>query len=210
MPKYDNINTNLDDITKPYDMPDEIKGNLFDYDTNADKNMWGKFSNQKSLMQTNQNEANNSINQNMRKGFAGSGARTNVKNKVSIANNNEMSSMIDNNMYSEYERKSKWQENQTGIIADSILAGDTTALGGYENYDPNATAGTDSNNGNQGSAGSSTPPGWNESMGLNPFEDEDGNIWNYNSITESWNKTTVIDDNIGDGGEGGDGDFGRP
>ena len=167
MPKYDNINTNLDDITKPYDMPDEIKGNLFDYDTNADKNMWGKFSNQ-------------------------------------------MSSMIDNNMYSEYERKSKWQENQTGIIADSILAGDTTALGGYENYDPNATAGTDSNNGNQGSAGSSTPPGWNESMGLNPFEDEDGNIWNYNSITESWNKITVIDDNIGDGGEGGDGDFGRP
>ena len=85
------------------------------------------------------------------------------------------------------------------------MAGDTTGLDGYENYDPNAI-----NNGAPVSESSSTPPGWNEGMGLNPFEDEDGNIWNYNSITESWDKTIAIDDNIGIGGEGGDGDFNKP
>jgi hypothetical protein len=122
---YNDVNTNLEDLKSGFNLSDEVSGTLFDYDTSADKNLWGSFSGNKSLIQDTLTMNNAKINQSG-KGFQSMGAKTELKKTLSDTANSQVGMQLDDTMYGQYKNKNKWLDENMAIISDSILAGDTT------------------------------------------------------------------------------------
>jgi len=122
---YDDVNTSLSDLKSGFNLDSEVSGTLFDYDKSSDKNLWGSFSGNKSLIQDSLTMNNAQINQ-TGKGFDTMGAKTELEKKLSDGANAQVGMNLDDTMYGQYKNKTKWLEENMGTISDSILAGDTT------------------------------------------------------------------------------------
>tara|TARA_R110002051_G_scaffold87942_3_gene155058 strand:- start:3879 stop:4421 length:543 start_codon:yes stop_codon:yes gene_type:complete len=171
MPNYDDVNTSLEDLKSGYDMPEAVKGTLFEYDESGDNNLWGSFSGNKSLIQDNLKMNQQQAVGQTGVGLAGMGQRQQVQNTLSDNANQQVGAELDNTMYGQYKNKNKWMDEQMGTIADSILAGDTTV---------NTSGDT---GGDTGGPGGSNPSGY---TGSPTFGDEhidnDGVAWIFGSM----------------------------
>lgn len=150
---YEDVNTSLEDLKSGFNLSDEVSGTLFDYDKSADKNLWGSFSGNKSLIQDTLTMNNAQINQSG-KGFQSMGAKTELEKTLSDTANSQVGMQLDDTMYGQYKNKNKWLDENMATISDSILAGDTTVN-------------TSDDDGGGGSEGSGfVPPGYD---GTNPY-----------------------------------------
>ena len=185
---YDDVNTSLSDLKAGFNLDSEVSGTLFDYDKSSDKNLWGNFSGNKSLIQDSLTMNNAQINQ-TGKGFETMGAKTELEKKLSDGANAQVGMNLDDTMYGQYKNKTKWLDENMGTISDSILAGDTTV---NENYDPNA--GNNDDDDNDGDDGTDpngpefTPSGYSGTpYNGDTWTDNDGQDWVFGPM--GWTET---------------------
>lgn len=164
---YNDVNTSLEDLKSGFNLDSEVSGTLFDYDKSADKNLWGSFSGNKSLIQDSLTMNNAQVNQSG-KGFQTMGAKTELEKTLSDTANAQVGMQLDDTMYGQYKNKNKWLDENMATIADSILVGDTTVK----------------NTGNTGGDGLNfVPPGYTGTPSLDDtFTDDEGVDWVFGSM----------------------------
>jgi hypothetical protein len=157
---YSDVDTNLDNLTSEYNLPEGVRTTLFDYDESGEKNVWKQFETNKTLLSNQLQQANTEAS-NLGEGFSGMGARSAVKDTTSDMFNEDYGGMLDKSLYQEYKLKTDWREEQLGTISDAITSGDASV----KHTDDNGF----------------TPPGW---TGGTPgdgttFTDNYGDDWIY-------------------------------
>jgi len=146
MPQYDDINTNLSDITGNYDFTNpDTAGTFSDYDESGEKNLWSQLKGKKSLMSGQMGTGAKKLQESVGAGFSGSGQRQKLKSDMSDDVNDKYGGMLDNAMYDSYNMKKKWSDDTMEQMADLVDEGEATYTGTGDDDDDNDNDGTSGN-----------------------------------------------------------------